>query len=64
MDRATRWYLIYGAAVLALLGAAEYRGWSLASTREARPVPQSVRDNPGAYRPVYYGGPGRYSGGK
>ena len=56
-------YLAFGAGVLALLGMAEYRGWSLLPTRSERANPQSVRDNPGAYRPVYVG-TGRYSGGK
>lgn len=60
-------YLLYGLAVLGLLGVAEYRGWSLLSTREARAAaagaPQSVRDNPGGSRPLYYGS-GRYRGGK
>lgn len=56
-------YLAFGALVLALLGVAEYRGWSLLPTRSERMNPQSVRDNPGAYRPVYVG-TGRYSGGK
>jgi hypothetical protein len=56
-------YLGFGLLVLALLGAAEYRGWSLLRTSEVRDVPRSVRDNPGAYRPIYYGA-GRYHGGK
>ncbi len=56
-------YLTYGAALLALLGVAEYRGWSLLRTRETRNVPRSVRDNPGAYRSPYVGG-GRIIGGK
>ena len=56
-------YLLYSAAVLALLGAAEYRGWSLASVARNENVPRSLRDNPGAYRPVY-GGLRRYPGGK
>lgn len=57
-------YLVYSAAVLALLGVAEYRGWAFtgAATRNEN-VPRSLRDNPGAYRPVY--GPlRRYPGGK
>ena len=59
-----RWaYLLYSAAVLALLGAAEYRGWALTSVTRNENVPRSVRDNPGAYRPVY-GGLRRYPGGK
>lgn len=57
-------YLAYGLVVLGLLVLAEYRGWSLMSTAEARQtVPQSVRDNPGSYRPLYVGR-GRYVGGK
>ncbi len=56
-------YLVFGTAVLSLLGLAEYRGWSMLRTNEVRNVPTSVRDNPGAYRPHYYGS-GRYVGGK
>jgi len=57
-------YLLYSAAVIALLGVAEYRGWALTSgaTRNDN-VPRSLRDNPGAYRPVY-GALRRYPGGK
>jgi hypothetical protein len=58
-----RIYLVYGLAVLALLGFAEYRGWSMLRTNEVRNVAPTVRDNPGAYRPHYYGS-GRYVGGK
>lgn len=61
---ATRTYLGFGLLVLSLLGLAEYRGWSLLDTSEVKnAAPRSVRDNPGAYRPLYYGG-GRYVGGK
>jgi hypothetical protein len=56
-------YLLYSAAVLALLGAAEYRGWWITSVTRNDNVPRSVRNNPGAYRPVY-GGLRRYPGGK
>jgi hypothetical protein len=63
MRKSVKMYLLYGAAVLGLLGWAEYRGWSTLPTREERAGPRSVRDNPGAYRPVYTGG-GRYTGGK
>jgi len=57
-------HLAFGFLVLGLLGVAEYRGWSLMSTNEVKDAaPRSVRDNPGAYRPLYYGG-GRYVGGK
>jgi hypothetical protein len=53
-----------GTALVALLGVAEYRGWTpFSNTREGQPAPRSVRDNPGAYR-VHYTGSGRYVGGK
>lgn len=57
-------YLLYSVAVLALLGVAEYRGWAITSGAMRNDnVPRSLRDNPGAYRPVY--GPlRRYPGGK
>ncbi|HEX7243307.1 MAG TPA: hypothetical protein VF263_23695 [Longimicrobiaceae bacterium] len=58
-----RTYLLIGLGVLALLAASEYRGWSMLSTSEVKQPPRSVRDNPGAYRPHYYG-TGRYVGGK
>ena len=62
--REIRWYLIFGTAVVALLGLAEYRGWApFSNAREGQPAPRSVRDNPGAYR-VHYIGTGRYVGGK
>lgn len=58
-------YLLYGTLLLALLGFAEWRGWSLNSTTEVKNVPRSVRDNPGSYRPAYlYTGSGRYLRGK
>ena len=57
-------YLLYGLAVIGALTWAEYRGWSMTRVSETRdPTPRSVRDNPGAYRPIY-GGSGRYFGGK
>jgi hypothetical protein len=59
-----RIYLGYGAIVLALLAWAEFTGWSMTSVSESRDgAPRSVRDNPGANRPIY-GGSGRYVGGK
>jgi len=64
MLRAVRGYLLYGVAVLALLGWSEYRGWSpFGPGRPGAGGPRSVRDNPGAYRPHYSAG-GRYVGGK
>jgi hypothetical protein len=58
-------YLVYGLLVLALLGFGEYRGWSLLVVQAANegPVPESIRDNPGAYRAQYVRNT-RYVGGK
>ncbi len=56
-------YLLYGVLLLALVGVAEYRGWSFLSVNEVKNVPKSVRDNPGAYRAHYSHYP-RYFGGK
>jgi hypothetical protein len=56
-------FLIYGMAVLAMVGLAEYRGWSLNRVDEVLNVPKSVRDNPGSYRSVY-GYYHHYTGGK
>jgi hypothetical protein len=56
-------YVLYGSALIGLLGAAEYRGWSFLRVNEVRNVPRSVRNNPGAYRSPYSGG-GRYMRGK
>ena len=56
-------YLMYGIFVLALLGVAEYRGWSLTPINEVKNVPKSVRDNPGSYRSVY-SSYHHYTGGK
>jgi hypothetical protein len=58
-----RLYVLYGCLVVALLGAAEYRGWTAASPAEGKTVPKTVRENPGSYRPHYAGGP-RYLRGK
>ena len=56
-------YLAYGLAVMLLVGAAEYRGWSPLSLNEVKNVPRSVRDNPGSYRSMYRSSP-RFFGGK
>jgi hypothetical protein len=56
-------FVVYGIAVLAVISAAEYRGWSLDSVDEVKNVPKSVRDNPGSYRSVY-GYYHHYTGGK
>ncbi|NNF14853.1 MAG: hypothetical protein HKN72_16620 [Gemmatimonadetes bacterium] len=57
-------YLIMSLLAMALLGFAEYHGWAPSSVLPAaEPLPQSVRDNPGAYR-AHYVRTGRYVGGK
>jgi hypothetical protein len=59
-----RVYTIWGAAVLLLLGVAQYRGWSTTSTStQGTTNPRSVRANPGAYRSPYFI-PGRTMRGK
>jgi hypothetical protein len=56
-------YLLFGLLVLGAAGAADLRGWLGARPTPVRNVPQSIRDNPGAYRSLYAGSP-RYAGGK
>ncbi len=56
-------YLVYCLALLGLVSAAEYRGWSFTSVNEMKNVPKSIRDNPGAYRAHYMFYP-RHIGGK
>lgn len=56
-------YLIYSIFVLGFMALAQYRGWTLSPLNQARELPRSVRDNPGAYRPTYVGS-SRYVGGK
>jgi hypothetical protein len=58
-------YFLFGVLLIATLGFAEWRGWSLRRPTEVKNVPRSVRDNPGSYRPAYiYSGSGRYLRGK
>lgn len=58
-----RVYTVWAVAMLTLLGAAQYRGWSFTRTSQSSNNPRSVRDNPGAYRSAYYI-PGRTLRGK
>ncbi len=58
-----RLYVLWGVAVLLLLGTVQYRGWSFTSTSNSKTNPRSVRANPGAYRSPYYL-PGRTLRGK
>ena len=46
-------FIIYGTAILLLMGIAEYRGWSLTGYDEVKGVPKSMRENPGSYRSSY-----------
>jgi hypothetical protein len=58
-------YLLFGVLLIAMLGMAEWRGWSFSRPTEVKNVPRSVRDNPGSYRPAYlHTGSGRYLRGK
>jgi len=57
---------LFSLYALMLIGGAswlDYRGYSFTSINQTRTDPRSVRDNPGAYRPIY-SGYHRYSGGK
>jgi len=58
-------YTIYAVLLLCLMAFAEYTGIPLLGARvnEAKVVPKTVRDNPGAYRSAY-GGYTHYVGGK
>jgi hypothetical protein len=55
--------MLYGLLILATVGYAQYRGWSLDTMNQLKNVPKSVRDNPGSYRSVY-SGYHHYTGGK
>ncbi len=56
-------YMIYGICVIAIMSFAQFRGIGFSSLNQSKNLPRSVRDNPGAFRPMYNGSP-RYSGGK
>jgi hypothetical protein len=58
-------YIIYSVLLLGLLGLTGYSGIPFlgAKVNEAKVVPKTVRDNPGAYRSIY-GGYSHYVGGK
>jgi hypothetical protein len=45
-----RLYLVYGVLVLSLMTYADYRGLSFTQYDEVKQVPNSIRNNPGAYR--------------
>lgn len=56
-------FLAYGAMVIGLMGLGQFRGLPMSTLNQAKSLPRTVRDNPGASRPMYNGSP-RYSGGK
>jgi len=58
-------YLLFGVSLLALAGMKTYSGAPLFASKvnEAKVVPRTVRDNPGAYRSIYGVYP-HYVGGK
>ncbi len=58
-------YFGFGIAVIVLATLAELRGWATTKADRAHvDAPRSVRENPGAYRPIYIGNGGRYLRGK
>jgi hypothetical protein len=59
-------YTVFGAMLLALLLAAEVRGWTPMRPTEVKNIPRSIRDNPGTYRPHdrSFFGTGTYMRGK
>ncbi|MBC8085816.1 MAG: hypothetical protein H7Z40_01010 [Phycisphaerae bacterium] len=56
-------FMVWGFLVLATLGTAQWRGWSMTSAAMSKTNPRSVRDNPGSYRSPYFI-PGRTLRGK
>ena len=48
-------YAIYALAVMGVAATAQARGWGLTNPPTARVSPTSIRENPGAYRPIYRG---------
>ncbi|HZF66598.1 MAG TPA: hypothetical protein VEZ47_01005 [Gemmatirosa sp.] len=56
-------YALFGIVVLGAAALAEFTGWTIKRPAEQRATPRSIRENPGAYRPVY-GGSYRYLRGK
>lgn len=63
MSRIPRFYAGYGLLLLWLYAVASWRGWSFTKVEEARDLPKTVRDNPGAYR-SHYAGRSHHFGGK
>jgi len=55
--------MFYGIMMLGLTTYAQYSGFSFSRINQLKVPPKTIRDNPGAYRPMY-GGYSRYIGGK
>ena len=55
-------YLAYGLFLVGGMGWMNYRGLGSGSSTERKVVPQSIRQNPGSYRPIYGGLYGGYGG--
>ena len=56
-------YTVFGALLIALILAAEVRGWTPMRPTEVRnTTPRSIRDNPGAYRSLYRGSSRSFGG--
>lgn len=57
-------FALYALSLIGTAGFLDYKGYTMFSgVNQTRTDPRSVRDNPGAYRPIY-SGYNRYSGGK
>lgn len=56
-------YILLGLAIVIGAGIADRNGWFAARPTMVSGVPQSIRNNPGAYRALYRGSP-RDVGGK
>ena len=55
-------YAIYALAVLSFAAYAQSTGQFITRPTPGRVAPQSVRQNPGGYRPVYRGSYGTFRG--
>ena len=56
-------FTLYGLLVLAGAGWTSWRDFGFSRVDQTRVAPKSIRDNPGAYRPIYVPHR-RYFGGK
>jgi hypothetical protein len=56
-------FTLYGLFLAAAAGWTSWRGFTFSRVDQATVAPKSIRDNPGAYRPIYIPHR-RYFGGK